>query len=227
MNYRRILVFGAHPDDELSMANAMAKFASLGVEVYVCTPTDGSEGYPLPEMKGSIVASRLAEAEACDKVIGATKRFMLGIPDMGLANTKGHLLEFVQVIREVRPDVIFTHGPDDNHRDHVATHELSVEAAWHAGEPVAAEYGAPWSTPYVLYYKGVAGTLPRIVWDTTGFTHIRSEALATQVSQHTLFRRTADEFLAEAKQLREANTPSSHTFYIPERVVLSDLPDLP
>jgi LmbE family N-acetylglucosaminyl deacetylase len=226
MNYRRVLVFGAHPDDELSMANAIAKLASEGVEAYVCTPTDGCEGYATPAERDTIVQTRRAEAAAADCVMGTTRRFMLGIPDMGLENCKEHLLRFIEVIREVRPDAIFTHGPDENHRDHIATRDLSLEAAWQAGEPVAARLGEPWVTPYVFYYKSVIRfILPRVIYDTTGFSHIRAEALATQVSQHTLFGTTAEEFLAEARRLQDENAQSSHTFHMPERFVLRGLPD--
>jgi LmbE family N-acetylglucosaminyl deacetylase len=227
MNYRRVLVFGAHPDDEMTMANAMAKLASEGVEVYVCTPTDGCEGYATPGERDTIVQTRRAEAEAADRVMGVTRRYMLGIPDMDLMNCKENVLRFIEVIREVRPDAIFTHGPDETHRDHMATRDLSLEAAWQAGEPVAARLGEPWVTPYVFYYKNVIRSIvPRVVYDTTGFGHIRAEALATQVSQHTLFRRTAEDLLAEAKRLKEENAPCSHTFHMPERFVLHGLPDV-
>ena len=64
MNYQRILVFGAHPDDEQTMAGTMAKMADMGVEVYVAIFTDGREGYPEPWMKDRIVEMRRAEGEA-------------------------------------------------------------------------------------------------------------------------------------------------------------------
>ena len=226
MNYHRVLVFGAHPDDELTMANAMAKLAFEGVEVYICTPTDGCEGYATPGERDTIVQTRRAEAAAADEIMGITRRYMLGIPDMDLENRKENLLRFIEVIREVRPDAIFTHGTDENHRDHNATRELSLEAAWQAGEPVAARLGEPWVTPYVYYYKNVIRfILPRIIYDTTGFSHVRAETLATQVSQHTLFGTTTEEFLAEAARLKDENAPCSHTFYMPERFVLRGLPD--
>ena len=44
MDYERILVFGAHPDDELMMSGTMAKLAHQGVEVAVVTipPVDNA-----------------------------------------------------------------------------------------------------------------------------------------------------------------------------------------
>lgn len=219
--YERVLVFGAHPDDELSMGCTMAKLAAEGAAVYVCVMTDGCEGYPRPDMKDRIVEMRREEADACDKVIGVTKRYRPESPDMALTNDKETLLTCVQIIREVRPNAIFTHGPYDRHRDHLNTHAISVEAWWHAGQPVAAECGPFWKTPHLYYHKGVQDTRPQIQIDVTDFAEKRLEALASQVSQHTLFGRTADEFLAQAESIRKNRPKTVENFWIGERVVLN------
>ena len=94
MNYKRILVFGAHPDDEMTMAAAMKKLSDLGVEVHVCISTDGCEGYPRPEWKDSIVEMRKKEQDEADQVMGVAKRHHIDSPDMGLVNDKGTFLKF-------------------------------------------------------------------------------------------------------------------------------------
>jgi len=73
MDYERILVFGAHPDDEFTMAGTMAKLADAGVKVYVATMTNGNEGYPRPEWRDTIVEMRRAEAAEADKVLGVAR----------------------------------------------------------------------------------------------------------------------------------------------------------
>lgn len=223
MDYKTIMVFGAHPDDELTMAGTMAKLAQAGVRVVVVQMTDGSEGYPRPEMRDQIVALRREEAEAANRVLGIARRVYINSPDMGLVNDKATLKKCIQAIREEKPDAIFTHGPDDYHRDHINTHHISIEARWHAGEPVAAELGPSWKTPHLYYYKGVSRReLPTIIFDVTGFAHKRPEALATQVSQHTLFRRTKEEFLAEAERIKNTGGHYTEIFYLAERNRLSD-----
>ena len=222
MDYKRILVFGAHPDDELTMTGTMAKLAHQGVEVVVATMTNGSEGYPRPEMRDTIVATRRQEMAEADAVIGIAKRYALDNEDMGLAADKATVKECIRIVREVRPDAVFTHGPHDRHRDHLATHTVSVQATWHAGEPVAAELGEPWRTPRLYYYKACKLDLPTVVIDTTAWQHKRFEALATQVSQHTLFRRSRDDLLAEAARLQEALPPASETFWIVPTNTLHD-----
>ena len=144
MNYERVLVFGAHPDDEITMAAAMGKMACMGCEVTVAIYTDGCEGYPSPDMADSIVAMRKVEQAECDKVLGLKRRIHFDRPDMALVNDKDTFLDTIEVIRDVKPDAIFTHGPFDNHRDHLNTHAISVEARWQAGQPVAARLGEPW-----------------------------------------------------------------------------------
>ncbi len=222
MDYERILVFGAHADDEFPMAGTMAKLAAQGVKVFVCTMTNGSEGYPKPEWRDKIVEMRRAEAAEADKVLGVTRRWILDVEDMGLALTKATLKECIRIVREARPHAVFTHGPHDRHGDHLATHTVSVQATWHAGEPVAAELGAPWRTPHVYYYKSCNLPLPTVVFDTTGYAHKAAEARATQVSQHTLFRRTKRQFLADAARIKRQRPAASERFWIVESNILPD-----
>lgn len=223
MRYERVLVFGAHHDDEITMSGTIAKLADAGVEVTVVIMTDGCEGYPRPEMRDTIVEVRRREAEECNKVLGIHRRVNLDNPDMGLVNDKATLQKCIRVIREVRPDAVFTHGPEDRHRDHINTSLISVEARWHAGEPVAAELGEPWYPPHLYYYKGVVTQLlPTVTLDVSEWAYKRPLALATQVSQHTLFGRTTEDFQREAEELRRSKTRHTERFWIHDR---TDLPD--
>ncbi|MFQ6097634.1 MAG: PIG-L deacetylase family protein [Armatimonadota bacterium] len=228
MNYDTILVFGAHPDDEITMAGTMAKLADAGCTVVVAIYTNGCEGYPRPEMKDEIVEMRRREMAECDKVVGISRRVCFDREDMALVNDKETVKDTVRLIREVRPDAVFTHGPDDVHRDHLNTYAITREAWWHAGQPVAAELGPSWRTPHLYYYKAMGATsarrdsLPTVVIDVTDTYWRAVAARGTQVSQHTLFGRTKEEFDAEAERLREHPEPRTETFWIAERVHLHD-----
>ena len=223
MNYKRVMVFGAHADDEIRMSGTIAKMANAGTRVVVVTMTNGCEGYPTEDLKDTIVELRRQEAVECDKVLGIARREILDVPDMGLTDDKETLHKCIRLIREERPEAIFTHGPVDRHRDHLNTHSISVQARWHAGEPVSAALGEAWYAPHLYYYKGVLGNeLPSIVIDTTETAEKQAEALATQVSQHTLFRRTKEDFLAEAESIRKNRPKRTETFWIAPRVVLGD-----
>ena len=214
MDYERILVFGAHPDDELVMAATMAKLSAGGSEVHVGMLTDGREGYHDPSLKEKIVEIRRAEQAACDRVLGVARRHNLNAPDQGLVNSKENFRWLVKLIRETRPDAIFTHGPHDRHRDHLATHELTVEARWQAGQPVNSDLGPPHRTPHLYYHKAVTGGLPGITLDVTGFWHKRLQAYATQRSQMKVMGMTREELLKEAAEHEAQPRPAHERFWI-------------
>jgi len=227
MNYRRVMIIGAHPDDEFAMAGTIAKLSMKRVKATILTFTDGCEGYPLPEMRETIVATRRKESNASDKVLGVHDHIHLEIPDMGLVNNKETILRCVHAIRKVRPNAIFAHGPNDVHRDHIAAHAISVEARWQAGEPVAAEFGPPWETPHLYFFTGVEGVRPRISYDVSEAQHKRLLAISKHGSQHLLWGRSKEELEREAK-LIEAAGPSCQKLvehlWLANDFVLRDFP---
>ncbi len=224
MNYQRIMVFGAHPDDEITMSGTIAKMSDLGVRVVVVTCTNGCEGYPREEWQDNIADMRRSEAAEADKVLGIARRIFLDVDDMALTPDKPTLHRCIRIIREERPEAIFTHGPFDRHRDHLATHILSTQAAWHAGEPVSRALGEPWVTRHLYYYKGVPDQRASVLYDVSGYQHKRYEALATQVSQHTLFGQTREELLAKAEEVRAAGGKAFERFWFTEWCELHDFP---
>ena len=165
---------------------------------------------------------RRRDAAEADAVLGIARRYHLDRDDMALTADKATVQDCIRIVREVRPQAVFTHGPHDRHRDHLATHTISVQATWHAGEPVAAELGEPWRTPHVYYYKSCRLDLPSVLFDTTGYAHKHAEACATQVSQHALFGRTKEQFLAEADRLRTERPPATERFWIAPTNELGD-----
>jgi len=224
MNYRRVMVFGAHPDDEIAMAGTIGKLAMKGVKVTLLTFTDGCEGYPRADMKETIVATRRKESDASDKVLGVREHIYFEIPDMGLVNNKETVLRCVRAIRKVRPDAIFTHGPDEQHRDHIAAHAISVEARWQAGEPVAAELGPPWQTPHLYFYTGVGGLKAHVSFDVTETEHKRLLAQAKHVSQHILWGRSKEEYEEEAKLIKLSKQKFVEQFWLSDDFVVRDFP---
>jgi LmbE family N-acetylglucosaminyl deacetylase len=222
MNYKKVLVFGAHPDDEITMAGTIFKMSNSGTIIVVITMTNGCEGYPDLEIKGEIIKIRKNEAKECDKILGISKRIFLDIPDMGLVNDKETLKKCIKIIRDEKPDAIFTHGPIDNHRDHINTHSISVEARWHAGEPVSAELGTPWNTPHLYYYKGIIQGLPSVIIDVTDVAEKKYEALMSQISQFTVFRKNKDDFLNEIEFIKKNRPKRTEQFWIADRVTIYD-----
>ena len=121
----KILAVGAHPDDvELLCAGTLAKYKRQGHEVALAIATNGEVGSStLP--KAEIAAVRRAEAEASAAVIGAEFHW-LGYPDEFLFNDADTRLRFIDLVRQVRPDLILCHDPEnDYHPDHVTSGRIT------------------------------------------------------------------------------------------------------
>jgi LmbE family N-acetylglucosaminyl deacetylase len=231
MLFSSAIIFAAHPDDEIVMAGTMAKMAAEGTRVVVVQMTDGSEGYPEAAMKDRIVELRRKEADACNEALGVAQRYLLGRPDMALVNDKATLQEVIAIVRKERPQAAFHQGDVSLHRDHINTYQISLEAVWHAGEPVAVALGEPWRTPEVYLYKDARTDQPPFPVGVRGYGHKFFEALATQESQFTLFKQhfglgSREEFRHAIDRMKETGGRDIEFFWIArEALRLSELPD--
>lgn len=125
----------AHPDDEsFAVGGTLAKYAAEGVEVVVVSATRGEAGV---HDGGPSEAAALREAElgrAAD-ALGVRRVRLLGYPDGALPEVDADeaVSRIVSLLRELRPDVVVTFGPDgiSGHRDHVTVSEW-VTAAFDA-----------------------------------------------------------------------------------------------
>jgi len=224
MLYERVMVFAAHPDDEIGMGGTMARMSAQGTRVVVVQMTDGCEGYPKLEWQDIIADMRRKEAEECNRVLGIAQRYYIGAPDMGLVNDKQTLHKVIRIIRTERPEAAFLQGGAGVHRDHIRTFEISLEALWHAGEPVSRALGDFWRTPEVYIYKGAVTDREPFKVDVTGYAHLTHEARGTQVSQHTLFGRgrgmgSPEEFHAAAERVKAEPGPHYETHWIAREVL--------
>ena len=110
-----ILVFAAHPDDEvLGMGGTIALHADRGDAVTVVCLTDGSSA----QYAGDDVtrARKNDEAQAAAKVLGVSEYVHLDLPDMRL-DTLAHVdvnRVVEEHLREQQAEVVYTAHPDVN-----------------------------------------------------------------------------------------------------------------
>ncbi len=124
---RQILVIGAHPDDvEIGMGGTIAMLAAQGHRVSLLDLTDGE-----PTPMGS-PERRRAESEAAARVLGAARRVTLPLPNRYLMDTVENRVAVAEVIREVRPELLFIPYWVDAHPDHVAAERLAEAARFYA-----------------------------------------------------------------------------------------------
>ncbi|NPV53910.1 MAG: PIG-L family deacetylase [Firmicutes bacterium] len=125
----RVLAVGAHPDDlELFCGGTLAKYAQRGDEVFMAIATNGEAGSAV-HGKQEIANIRYREAKESAAVIGATLIWM-GYPDEFLFSNEETRLRFIDLIREVKPDVIFGHYPEDLYNpDHSTAGQILNDVA--------------------------------------------------------------------------------------------------
>jgi LmbE family N-acetylglucosaminyl deacetylase len=131
---KRVLAIGAHPDDlEIQMGGTLAKYSALGCQVCMAIATDGSAGHMVIPAN-ELAEIRHKEAQESANVIGADF-YWLGFRDELIADTIDTRLQFVELIRQSRPDIIFTHDPNDYHPDHRTVSKLVFDASFLSGLP--------------------------------------------------------------------------------------------
>jgi LmbE family N-acetylglucosaminyl deacetylase len=160
----RVLALGAHPDDiEAGCGGTLVKYARAGHRVFLMVMTEGEEG-------GEGIV-RKQEQERAAKLIGAEKVYWGGFRDTEVPLGRGLIHTVERVVREVDPQVIFVHYPDDTHQDHrnLATCTQS-----------ATRY-----TRNVLFYEGptTQNFSPTVFVDIDQVLEEKIEALCTHGSQ--------------------------------------------
>ncbi|MDI3389306.1 N-acetyl-1-D-myo-inositol-2-amino-2-deoxy-alpha-D-glucopyranoside deacetylase [Streptomyces sp. B-S-A8] len=161
---RRLLLVHAHPDDEsINNGATMATYAAQGAHVALVTCTLGEEGEVIPPALAHLAAThedtlgahRAEELAAAMKELGVADHRFLGGPghfrDSGMmgaeqnhragafwsADVDEAAALLVEVIRELRPQVLITYDPDGGygHPDHIQAHRVAMRAAVLAAEP--------------------------------------------------------------------------------------------
>ncbi len=122
-----LLVIGAHPDDvEIGMGGTIAASVRQGHRVTILDLTDGE-----PTPMGS-PERRRAESEAAARALGVERRITLPLPNRYLVDTVENRVAVAEVIREVRPEILFLPYGVDAHPDHVAAERLGEAARFYA-----------------------------------------------------------------------------------------------
>lgn len=128
-NQLKIMTIGAHPDDcELGSGGVCLKYAALGHKVKYVYTTNGDAGHQ------TLGGRELAAIRACEvKNACAAGNFEYEIMD----NHDGYLEasianrdNLIRIIREFKPDIIFTHRFNDYHTDHRNTSLLVQNTAY-------------------------------------------------------------------------------------------------
>ncbi len=123
-----ILAIAAHRDDvEQTCGGTLLKAAQRGQRTGILDLTQGEMG-----TRGT-AGDRAREADDAAKILGASWRRALDIPDGRVENTYENRLKVATVIRETRPRVIILPYWKGRHPDHYTASVLGYEACFLAG----------------------------------------------------------------------------------------------
>jgi LmbE family N-acetylglucosaminyl deacetylase len=141
---RAIAAIFAHPDDEVfSIGGTIARYARDGARCNLYCATDGDAGRAsgvAVRSQAELGARRRTELEEGARVLGFHTLRFGGLPDgaLGAADVDAVIGEIVGCLREWKPAIVITFGPEgapNTHRDHRAISRLATAAFFAAGIP--------------------------------------------------------------------------------------------
>ena len=177
-NWRRVLMIGAHPDDEnTELLTILARGHGIETAYLSLTRGDGGQNLIGPELGEALGVLRTEELAAARRIDGG-RQFFTRAFDFGFSKTAEETFRFwnrdsvlkdmVRVIRRFRPQVIisiWSGTPADGHGHHQASGILAPEAYHAAGDPgrfpelLTQEHLAAWQ-PSKLYRGGYGQPAP-------------------------------------------------------------------
>jgi LmbE family N-acetylglucosaminyl deacetylase len=144
-----LLAVFAHPDDESLVAGGtLARYADAGWQTALLCATRGEWGPISDETLAdyeNLGEVRERELRAACEVLGISWLRFLDLDDGGVAAVLGApeeaqtLEKIVRAIRELRPQIVITFGPDGlyGHADHIAIGRLTTKACALGSDPHA------------------------------------------------------------------------------------------
>lgn len=176
---KTVLIVAAHSDDEaLGCGGTIARHVAAGDTVHAVFMADGVTS------RSNTVADdmqqRLAAAGKAHRLLGLQRVEYLGWPDNRLDSVA--LLDVVQslerVIREIAPQVIYTHHHGDLNVDHRITHEAVMVACRPIpGSTVAEIYGFEVLSSTEWATSGHPPFVPNVFVDISQYLDVKLQSL--------------------------------------------------
>ncbi len=123
MESKKVIVFGAHPDDlEIGMGGTVAKLVRLGYNVNLVIAT-------LPNfVKTDTKEGRKSEAIDSAKILGCSTPEFLDLAPDEITFGRNFVNKVDRIIQKYEPEVVFTQWIGDSHQDHQALTKAVIAA---------------------------------------------------------------------------------------------------
>ena len=131
-NNKTVLSLGAHPDDaEFFCAGTLALLHQKGWDVHIATMTPGDCG-TVQYSREEISRIRRAEATKAASILDGTYH-CLECDDIFILYDRPTLLKAIELMRRVKPAIVFTTSPSDYMVDHEMASKLAQTACFACG----------------------------------------------------------------------------------------------
>jgi bacillithiol biosynthesis deacetylase BshB1 len=175
------LVVAPHQDDaEIGMGGTICALLSQGMRVVIL---DLSDGEPTPAGSPEI---RAVETKKASSILGVKERILLGLPNREIFDTVPYRKRVAEVMREIRPTVVFSPYWEDAHPDHVNASSLVDAARFYAKFVKTDLAHQPWYPRKQLYFFSThlrVQIQPSFIFDITGFLETKIAAIQAFDSQ--------------------------------------------
>lgn len=139
MNFKKILLLSAHPDDaEIGAGGTIYFLSNRGGQVDHLVFSRCAKSLP----EGITEKQLLAECRSADKILGIHQTTILDFPVRRFSEHRQEILEILWQKRQLEYDLILCPWPHDTHQDH---RQLAMEAmrAWKRALPTILFYEIP------------------------------------------------------------------------------------
>ncbi|MGC9089499.1 MAG: PIG-L deacetylase family protein [Caldisericia bacterium] len=155
--FDRFLIFEPHPDDaDIFIGGIIKKLSNMKKDVILVTVTDGSKGTYNPlENEYILKEKRKEERLNSSFILGVKETIFLDFQDYNLPDKTILVEKFIKLIRELKPDCVFTVDPFltyEIHPDHKITGEAASEAFFFSPMPLFYKNYPPHYVKAIVYY---------------------------------------------------------------------------
>lgn len=184
-----ILIISSHADDHISCAGTVFKLQEeRGMVPFEVVLTDSSRGQDFRAKKTAnrkkVSLMRAKELSAASQFLGVRKTFTLNQPDFGLQRTSEVVFKVAEIIRKVRPQIVFINGEFDAHPDHRTAFRIGLDAIKLAAMGVDVDkMGPSFRVPTILCVEQMLPDRIQMLVDITQFKTKKDQLLSLYKSQ--------------------------------------------
>jgi len=173
-----MIAFGTHPDDvELFCGGTIIKMVKQGYKLAIVDLTSGELS-----TRGN-VGKRKKEAEQASKILKIDIRENIGLPDGNLINSFKHRLKIIDILRKLKPRIVFIPYWADRHPDHENASKLLSDSCFYSGLSMIESKYSPYRPRHIIYYFHHQVEKPTFVVDISKEFEIKMEAIKAYKSQ--------------------------------------------